>query len=221
MPSKWRMRRIFGPLVKKMARSFGRAGLSPNGATWIMLLSACASAIALNLTYMWVFSVLVFFTGLMDGVDGNIARQFDKKTKLGEFFDSFADRLSEVVICLGILGYYTLHQNVWSNWLPTWFPSIMSWIAYMILGSMLVSYVRARAEIIVKGDYDVGLFGRSERLFTIVIFSAISLLDWGVIVVAVGALATAFYRVYKYRAMLHEVDAGIPQEIQEEETENN
>lgn len=186
-----------------MAYGFGRAGLHPNGATWIMLLCAVASAGVLYFTRIqWVFGILVLFTGLMDGVDGSIARQFNKKTKLGEFFDSFGDRISEVIISVGILAYYMPYDKV----LPDWLPSILSWIAYMILGSMLVSYVRARAEIIVKGDYDIGLFGRSERLFALVIFSCIGWLQWGVVVVAIGSFATAFYRAYKYRLMLHEVD---------------
>ncbi len=201
MPSKWRVKRIFSPMVNILARCLGKRGVTPNGATWTMLVTAILSAIVLNLTGIeWVFGLLVFFTGVMDGVDGSIARQFQKVTKTGEFFDSFSDRISEIVISLGCLFYF-MGQKVVIG------VSIESWIAYMIMGSIMVSYVRARAVLIVKGDYDKGLFARSERLFTLFVFSMLSLfqlpmLQWGIVVVAIGANITAFYRVYMYRKML-------------------
>ncbi len=201
MPSKWRLKRVFSPLVNFLARGLGKRGLTPNGATWIMLTTAILSIIVLNVTRLeWVFGLLVFFTGVMDGVDGSIARQFTKNSKTGEFFDSFSDRISEIVISLGCLLYFMGQKLVMP--LPTWGVSIESWIAYMIMGSIMVSYVRARAVLIVKGDYDKGLFARSERLFTLFIFSALSILSWGIVVVAIGANITAFYRVYQYRKML-------------------
>ncbi len=196
MPSKWRVKRIFSPMVKVLARRLGKLGVSPNGATWIMLGSAIVSSMVLDLTgIQWIFGLLVFFTGVMDGVDGSIARQFQKVTKLGEFFDSFSDRLSEIVLSLGCLFYFMGQKIVFG-------VSIESWIAYMIMGSIMVSYVRARAVLIVKGDYDKGLFARSERLFTLFVFSVLNLLPVGIVIVAIGANITAFYRVYRYRQML-------------------
>ncbi len=198
MPSKWRVKRIFSPMVNVLARGLGKWGVSPNAATWMMLATAIASAIVLNLTgAQWAFGLLVFFTGVMDGVDGSIARQFQKTSKLGEFFDSFSDRLSEIILSLGCLFYFR-DQGIIIG------VSIESWIAYMIMGSIMVSYVRARAVLIVKGDYDKGLFARSERLFTLFIFSVLLMLPWGIMVVAIGANTTAFYRVYQYRKMLKE-----------------
>ncbi|OLS14498.1 MAG: CDP-alcohol phosphatidyltransferase [Promethearchaeota archaeon CR_4] len=203
MPSKWRVRRIFGPLVNVLARGMGKLGLSPNGATWIMLGTAIASSIVLNLTrWELLFGILVFFIGIMDGVDGSIARQFHKASKMGEFFDSFADRLSEIILSLGFLFYFTGYTGNKTFPFPAWGISIESWIAWMIMGSMLVSYVRARAELIVKGDFDKGLFARSERLFTLFFFSLFALLPWGIVVVTIGANITAFYRLTQYRKML-------------------
>jgi len=199
MPSKWRVKRIFSPLVNLLARGLGKWGISPNGVTWIMLGSAITSSIVLNLTgWEPLFGILAFFTGVMDGVDGSIARQFQKTSKTGEFFDSFADRLSEIILSLGFLVYFA---NFAERGIVIG-VSIESWIAYMIMGSIMVSYVRARAVLIVKGDYDKGLFARSERLFTLVIFSCFWLLSWGIVVVAIGANATALYRGYEYRKML-------------------
>ncbi len=201
MPSKWRVKRIFSPLVNVLARGLGKVGVTPNGATWMMLGTAILSIIVLNVTRLeWVFGLLVFFTGVMDGVDGGIARQFEKSSKTGEFFDSFSDRLSEIVLALGCLLYFMGQGLIMP--LPTWGVRIESWIAYMIMGSIMVSYVRARAVLIVKGDYDKGLFARSERLFTLFIFSIFGMLSWGILVVAIGANITAFYRVYQYRKML-------------------
>ena len=201
MPSKWRVKRLFSPFVKLLARGLGHVGLTPNGATWMMLGLAILSVLVLNLTRLeWVYGILVFFTGIMDGVDGSIARQFQKSSKTGEFFDSFSDRLSEIILSLGCLFYFRGSNIIMP--FPTWGVSIESWIAYMIMGSIMVSYVRARAVLIVKGDFDKGLFARSERLFTIVIFSMFGGLAWGIMIVAIGANITAFYRVFEYRKML-------------------
>ena len=159
MASKFRLRYIFKQLVNLIAKGLIRIGVSPNLATIIMLsfsvLSFLSLVILRNLLY---FSILVFITGIMDGCDGAIARLTSKSTKFGGFFDSFMDRLSEFFIFLGLL-IFSKDELLW-NFFDM---KLIIFISFLI--SIMISYTRARAEVIFKGDFDIGLMARSERLF--------------------------------------------------------
>ncbi len=159
MASKFRLRYIFKQLVNLIAKGLIRIGVSPNLATIIMLsfsvLSFLSLVILRNLLY---FSILVFITGIMDGCDGAIARLTSKSTKFGGFFDSFMDRFSEFFIFLGLL-IFSKDELLWN------FFDMKLIIFISFLTSIMISYTRARAEVIFKGDFDIGLMARSERLF--------------------------------------------------------
>ncbi len=114
-----------------------------------------------------LFSILVFITGIMDGCDGAIARLTNKSTKFGGFFDSVMDRISEFFIFLG-LYIYTYNQYLWD------YIDVKLIIFISFLSSLMISYSRARAENFFKGDFDIGLMARSERLFYLVITMIIS-----------------------------------------------
>jgi len=103
----------------------------------------------------------------MDGCDGAIARLTNKSTKFGGFFDSFMDRTSEFFIFLG-LYIYSQDQLLWNCF------DMKLIILISFLASIMISYTRARAEVFFKGDFDVGLMARSERLLYLVIISIIS-----------------------------------------------
>ena len=88
MASKFRLRYIFRPLVNLIAKVLIKLGITPNIATFIMLLFAIFSFISLVfLQNLLLFAILIFFTGIMDGCDGAIARITDKSTAFGGFFD--------------------------------------------------------------------------------------------------------------------------------------
>ena len=101
MPSKFRLRPIFAPFVKFLARGAIRLHITPNQATWLMLGCAFMAGLGLILwqNLLW-FGIWVFITGLMDGVDGAIARSTERGSAFGAFFDSTMDRASEGVIYL-------------------------------------------------------------------------------------------------------------------------
>jgi len=114
-----------------------------------------------------LFSILVFITGIMDGCDGAIARLTNKSTKFGGFFDSFMDRMSEFFIFLG-LHLYNQNRLLWN------IIDMKLIIFITFIASIMISYTRARAENFFKGDFDIGLMARSERLFYLVISMIIS-----------------------------------------------
>ncbi|MFX1276078.1 MAG: CDP-alcohol phosphatidyltransferase family protein [Promethearchaeota archaeon] len=167
MPSKLRVRYIFRPLVKVIAHSLSKVGVTPNIATSIMLLFSIFSLFSLVfLSNFLLFSILVFTTGIFDGVDGEIARLTNKSTKRGAFFDSTMDRISEFIIFMALLLFF------WNEFL--WIIDMKLIIFISFLASIMISYTRARAENFCKDDFDIGLMARSERLFYLVVISFIS-----------------------------------------------
>lgn len=204
MASKFRLRRIFKPLVKSVAIFLSKVGVSPNLATFIMLSFSIFSFAALVFfSNLLLFSILVFVTGFFDGVDGAIARIKGKATIFGGFFDSVMDRMSEFAIFFALLFY------CWNRFL--WGIIDMKIIVFVsFLSSIMISYLRARAEVFFKGDFDFGLMARSERLFYLVITMLIAnfygYVNEFLFVFMLLVLATAFFRYFKIAKLIREFE---------------
>ncbi|MFX1560305.1 MAG: hypothetical protein ACFFBL_06940, partial [Promethearchaeota archaeon] len=81
------------------------------------------------------------------------------------------------------------------------------WVIFAMTGWLLTSYSRSRASSLGVMDLDIGLGGRSERLFTLVVFSCLNQLLWGLVVVSVLGVLTAGYRFYRYQSEIaHQKD---------------
>lgn len=154
--------KIIDPFVKLLIK----LGLTPNAVTSIgFVLNVGVAAIFIigaeegnrgDLTYIGWAGGLILFAGLFDMLDGQVARLGNMKSTFGALYDSVLDRYSELIMFLGICYYLVAHHYFLS--------SIFAFIA--LIGSMMVSYVRARAEglgIECKG----GLMQRPERVVTI------------------------------------------------------
>ena len=200
MASKFRLRRIFKPLVKSVAKILSKIGVSPNLATFIMFSFSIFSFVALVcFSNLFLFSILVFITGFFDGVDGAIARIKERATLFGGFFDSVMDRMSEFIIFFALLFYS------WNNLL--WGIIDMKLIIFVSLfSSIMISYLRSRAEVFFKGDFDIGLMARSERLFYLVITMMIAYfigyVNEFLFIFMLLVVATAFFRYFKIAKLL-------------------
>ncbi len=195
MPSRFRVRSIFRGLVQFIARPLARAGASPDSITYVSLLFALFAFISLPLTQLQVlFAILVFITGLLDGVDGAVARLNDSATKAGGFTDSVIDKVAETLILAGIALAF---PNTTLLGL-----SVSMWALLAVFGWLLTSYTRARAEGLGVSDLDIGLGGRSERLLTLVIFSLAGFVIYGLVVVTIMGLCTAAYRLFHYKRQI-------------------
>lgn len=201
MPSPFRLRRIFGPLVRSIARGFIRLRISPNGVSLLAFFFACLAAVLLTL-YQWVlvYGILVFVAGVLDGVDGEVARQTNRVSLTGGFLDSMLDRVADIVLLLPFLWLPT----PFPQWGPSWW-----WVTSAITGALLVSYARSRAQAAGVIDTDVGLAARSERMFILVVTSLLAIvyppaLYLGLILVAVLSHLTVVYRILYYRRQLQE-----------------
>jgi len=100
---------------------------------------------------------LIIVAGIFDLLDGAVARHTNKATKFGALLDSTLDRLSEAVLLFGLLWYFVWQQD-------TSLEVIL--IFAIIVGSLLISYVRARAEGLGL-DAEVGIMRRTVRILTL------------------------------------------------------
>ena len=184
-----------------IARPLARAGVSPDAITYISLLFAFIASLSLLLShFQLLFGVLVFIAGILDGVDGSVARLTESSSASGAFTDSVIDKVAEMVILSGIAIAY---QN--DSLLGL---SVPLWVLLSLFGWLMTSYTRARAQSLGVKDLDIGIGARSERLLVLVIFSIAGFILWGLIVVAVIGLGTAAYRFYHYRSQLSEKISG-------------
>jgi phosphatidylglycerophosphate synthase len=140
-----------------------KTGLTPNGVTTIgLILNICVAIIFIvgaeegnrgDLSYVGWAGALILFAGLFDMLDGQVARLGNMASSFGAMYDSVLDRYSEMIMFLGICYYLVAHHYFLS--------SLFAFIA--LIGSMMVSYTRARAEglgVGLKG----GLMQRPERV---------------------------------------------------------
>jgi CDP-diacylglycerol--glycerol-3-phosphate 3-phosphatidyltransferase len=104
--------------------------------------------------------LVLLFANVFDILDGAVARKLERVTRFGAFFDSVIDRYSDITVFVGITTYYARQQST--------LYVVLSGIA--IVGSVLVSYTRARAESLIP-KCKVGFLERPERVVLLIIGS--------------------------------------------------
>ncbi len=197
MPSRFRLRRVFRGVVLAIARPLASRGVNPDAISYLTLLTAYAGGLLLLLfQHQPVFGVFVFLTGLFDGVDGAVARLSGRSSPMGPLLDSVVDKVAEVTLILFIA--LSLPEVVILG------VSVPVWCVLCVSGWLLTSYTRCRAESLGVSDLDIGLGARSERLFTLFVFSVFWLLRWGLVVVTLLGIGTAAYRFRHYSEELQQ-----------------
>lgn len=101
--------------------------------------------------------LVILFAGLFDMIDGRLARVGKMDSTFGALYDSVLDRYSEMIMFLGICWYLVAQSYFLS--------SLFAFIA--LIGSVMVSYIRARAEGLGASLADVGMMQRPERIIII------------------------------------------------------
>ena len=204
---------IINPLIKGMIR----LGITPNLITTIGLLgNIVATAIFLYAARLigagqpsqayaligWG-GALILFAGLFDMMDGRLARMGNMSSTFGALWDSTLDRYSELVTLFGICIVLIKADWFWMG--------VVTFLA--MVGSVMVSYVRARAEGL-GIECKVGLMQRPERVVVTAVVAIITgitkNLEWlagGMLLIAVLANITAFWRVEHCRKQLKKRDA--------------
>ena len=195
-----RLKKKFEEIIAGGVGPLASMGLTPNVLTVMGLLASTCSAWAYlswraDRLYLVAASSLILLSGLLDAFDGVLARKTGTVTKFGGFFDSVADRYSDAVV-LGAIVVSGLCDPLWG-------------IAALI-GSLMVSYARARAEAAGVEMIAVGFAERAERMIllvavTLVSYYRIELLNYGIIVLAIIANLTVVQRIAHF---MNEVKKG-------------
>lgn len=141
-------------IEEPVAGLLARLGFSPNGVTLLGLAGAGASAYFTSTGYLWIGGVVMLLAGILDLFDGALARTTGRVSRFGALLDSVVDRVSEVVVLLGLLIFYLVQQ-------PSVIGTILVYVA--VGGSIMVSYLRARSEGL-GIDCKVGIMTRPERV---------------------------------------------------------
>ena len=190
-------RRLASRYVTRLART----RVSPNALTTAGVLLCAAAAVLIpfedrnKFLFYWLAAALFIVGSILDVLDGALARQSNKATPFGAFLDSLSDRVSEGFVLAAIaLVFARAGDDI----------AVVFCVA-AVAGSFLVSYARAKAELIgLKGD--VGIGSRAERV--IVISSGLILaplgvpLQWFIYLLAAAAWLTVLQRILSVRKQL-------------------
>jgi CDP-diacylglycerol--glycerol-3-phosphate 3-phosphatidyltransferase len=147
--------RITGPIVRIVSKS----GVTPNALTFVNLALNIVAAYVIATGHLLLGGVLVLVAGLFDLLDGALARFTRQTTKFGAVLDSTVDRICEAAILSGILIWYVPQEGASLE---------IVLILAVLIGSFLVSYIRARAEGL-GWQCQVGLFTRAERVIVLAV----------------------------------------------------
>ena len=176
--------------------------LSPNSLTLIGLVISIISAAAFSRGELITGGALILISGVFDILDGAVARTNGRMTTFGSFLDSVCDRFADAVIFIGIM-YGALSGSITTNTLlgiPLWL-----WCATALVGSLLVSYTRARAEGAGVKKMDIGIAERSERMILLAAGAFSGLIVWAVAAIVVLTHITIIQRIVYAKNVLDDM----------------
>ena len=191
------LKKRFEKAVAAAVKPLIRLGVTPNQVT--------ALGLAVSLAAAWLYAdwggerlrlvfgaAAILLSGLLDAVDGVLARGTGRATRLGGFLDSVADRYSDALVLTGVTvgGLCSVPVGLLA-----------------LTGSLMVSYTRSRAEAEGVEMAGVGLFERAERMIFLAACSLASYrwlqaLDYGMIVLAAMAHLTVAQRMLHFKKMV-------------------
>lgn len=155
-----RLRNILMPLSTKLGIMLSKLGITPNELTALGVITALLTVLTGYLSIKWLIPVLIALSSLLDWLDGAVARATLRTSRLGSFIDSFCDRVSDTAYLIS-LNYLGINIYLILTAIPI---------------SLLVSYVRCRAESLGISLEGVGYLERGERVILLLVISIIALL---------------------------------------------
>lgn len=197
--------RLLDPIVFALVRR----GVHPNLISTVGFLITLTAAVVVFSRHLVLGIVIFLVGGMMDTLDGRVARESGLASKFGSFYDSTLDRISEIVVYFSLYAYFRPLPNFW-------------WVGYVVIlaivGSLMVSYTRARAEAL-GIECSVGLMQRPERVVALgiggLLVALVRLVDpvwqYTPLLMALGLIAilanlTAVERIYSVYKVAH----GVP-----------
>jgi CDP-diacylglycerol--glycerol-3-phosphate 3-phosphatidyltransferase len=185
-----------------------RAGIGPNAITTVGAVLVVLSAGFFGFGWIRVGGLLLLLSGVLDTLDGQVARATGQVTRFGAFYDSTLDRVGDGATFIGIATYFLTGPGVTFRV----GGAVLAMVA--ILSSLLVSYARARAEGLGL-DCKVGLIQRAERILLIGVPSVLigagpeGLVLQGIVaVLALGSTITVIQRFLYVRRVTSTAGGG-------------
>jgi CDP-diacylglycerol--glycerol-3-phosphate 3-phosphatidyltransferase len=186
-------------IINAMVRGLASAGVHPNILTTIGVCINVGCGVLFGFGEFFWAGIVLIVANLFDMLDGNVARLTGNVTKFGSFLDSSLDRLSDMVVFLGIMIFYAGNS-------PQHSLLNVGLAGVGMISSVMVSYTTARSEGLgVKAN--VGFLQRPERVVLLII-GALSTWNWNspnffanrmpevLWVLAVGSVWTLIHRMY-------------------------
>ncbi len=183
-----RLRIIFKGILDPIGAFLNRLGLTPNAITLLGLVGTSIGAYFLSQGKMTTGAFVLLASVLVDAFDGTMARLRGEPSDFGGFVDSVSDRYAELITFAGLL-YFFLSQNDE--------PGVMVTFA-AAAGSVLVSYVKARAEGL-GFTAKVGILTRVERYLVLIPLLVFNQPFIAMLVIAVLGNITALQRILHVR----------------------
>ena len=179
------------PAVQLLARTH----ITPNAVTWLGFWLAVIAAVLIGIGDLLAAGFVVLVGGFFDMLDGALARHTNQASRFGSVLDSTLDRAAEAVLLLGILTFYALNASESS-------VAVVLLTSVAMIGSFLVSYVRARMEA-AGLECKVGLFTRTERVVVLALGLLLSQISYALItalaIIAFFSFLTAGQRLIEAR----------------------
>lgn len=183
------IRMLFLPIARNIS-------ISPNTITILGLGASVLAAAYFTCGKSITGGIFLLIGGAFDIVDGAVAKENNMVTRFGGFLDSVCDRFADSAVISGImLGGFLVFPFIFLNNLG-WFVGVLA-----IIGSLMVSYTRARAEA-AGASASVGIAERAERMIIIAAGAFTGMVNYAVMIVAIMAFITVFQRIIFVRKML-------------------
>jgi CDP-diacylglycerol---glycerol-3-phosphate 3-phosphatidyltransferase len=145
-------------IIRLIVHGLALSKIHPNVLTFLGLVINVAAAALLAVGRFRLAGAVIIGAGLFDMVDGRVARETNRVTRFGGFFDSVLDRYSDLALLVGMLVWYGSINR----------PFYVVLTAIAMTGSVMVSYTRARAENTIP-TCKVGFMERPERVVLVII----------------------------------------------------
>ncbi len=164
--------------------------IRPNHLTFLGFVMSIGAAYAFSRGSFRIAGAILIIAGLLDMVDGMVARTLNAVTPFGAFFDSVMDRYSDLIMYLGLIMWYGGQQRL----------TYVVLVGVVVMGSVMTSYTRARAECLIP-LCKVGFLERPERIVLLIIGS-FYLMEPVLWVIAVLSNWTVVHRILHTREQI-------------------
>lgn len=197
-------------IINAMVRGLAYLKINPNILTVIGVLINVACGVLFGFGHFFWAGIALLVANLFDMLDGNVARLTGNVTRFGGFLDSSLDRLSDMVLFVGIIVFYAANRPEHSL-LNVFLAGIG------MMGSIMVSYTAAKAEGVIPSA-NIGFMQRPERIVLFIIGSLSSTVWLGpylsyrmpavLWVLAIGSFWTFVQRIYHTWIEMEKLDAA-------------